>query len=839
MQFPPTTATQHDLPGGLCAILHEDHAAPVVSAQFWIETGSQHEGHLAGSGVSHLLEHMVFKGTQTFPGNELATVVNSAGGHWNAYTSFDRTVYYIDGPSVSLPVFLDVLFDLVYRPALPVNDFETEKDVIRREIDMGEDDPDSVATKLLFQTFFQRDSRRHPVIGHQALFDRVTHGDMTRYHRERYLPSNSFVVVSGDFDARELRDNLEVRATGLPTHPVVEAARSTEPQQLGSRVARRPFAVPTSHTTLAWQTPGLDHPDAPALELLSAVIGGGRSSRLYQTLHEERGLVHHVGSWFWSPPESPGMISVSAEVDLENRDTAESAVLDELAKLSRNGLDGEIEKARRMISAEQFKSLSTASGRASDLASNWHEARHLDFTRLYLQQLQAVTTDDLRRVADRYLREEGLTLTSLDPEHAPAPPARSPAATRSPGEVISHRLSNGLTLVLRADPRVPTIYAQAAFRTGLPAESPATAGINTIHAALLTKGTTRRSATEIAVAVESLGASLRAGAGNNTSIISAFCLRDDLPAILELTEDVLVNPAFREEALERQREVQLADLREAQEDPVKTAFRLMRARLFGDRHYGLPRLGTADSLGGLDRDALGAHHRRFFHAGNGVLALFGDLDPAEAIASCEERLAGLPAGEAVPEADCAAEGTGEVEARLDKQQAVLAIGFPGATVDSPDVPALEMLHDYCANMAGPLFMRIREELGLAYFVNATQFHGQGTGLFAFYLGTSAAQVELARRELLIEIERLAMGGIPEEFFEATRTSVLSADALEGQSNRTMAQTCALDTLFGLGPHHHLDAAKRIRALTPGEVRETAAKYFGRREPVIATVLPAD
>ncbi|NNM28208.1 MAG: insulinase family protein, partial [Akkermansiaceae bacterium] len=181
----------------------------------------------------------------------------------------------------------------------------------------------------------------------------------------------------------------------------------------------------------------------------------------------------------------------------------------------------------------------------------------------------------------------------------------------------------------------------------------------------------------------------------------------------------------------------------------------------------------------------------------------------------------------------------EVEARLDKQQAVLAIGFPGATVDSPDVPALEMLHDYCANMAGPLFMRIREELGLAYFVNATQFHGQGTGLFAFYLGTSAAQVELARRELLIEIERLAMGGIPEEFFEATRTSVLSADALEGQSNRTMAQTCALDTLFGLGPHHHLDAAKRIRALTPGEVRETAAKYFGRREPVIATVLPAD
>ena len=836
MEFPPTTATHHTLPNGLTAILEEDHAAPVLSAQFWIETGSQHEGAFAGSGLSHLLEHMVFKGTKSFPGADLATMVNSAGGQWNAYTSFDRTVYYIDGPAAALETFLHVLFELVFLPNFPREDFETERDVIRREIDMGKDDPDSAASHLLFRTFFQRDARRHPVIGHLELFNALTHGDMTDYHRRRYLPSNSFFALSGDFEREPVLATLSAYCADLPAHPLASADGLSEPRQLGRRESRREFAIPVSKITLAWQTPGLDHPDAPVLELLSGILGGGRSSHLYRRLHEEAGLAHHIGTWAWSPADGPGMFSVSAEVDRSKRDHLESAILTEIDSALRGDLQADLEKARRQVFAQQFKTLTTASGRATDLASNWHEARNLDFTRDYLDLLDAVTVDDLVRVARHYLREDGLTITSLDPEES-TPSVAVKRNGHAPGEITTRELSNGLTLVLRPDPRVPTVQFQAVFQAGRLAETPANCGINALHSSLLTKGTAARSAGDFAGAVESLGASLRASAGNNTSLLSAFYLKPDEETVLALAAEALTSPAFRAANLDQEREVQRADLREALEDPLKTAFRLLRAKLFGPQHYGLPRLGTEESLAGITPESLRAHHEEFVARANGVLAIFGDIDPDEVAARCEDLFAGLPEGRRAAAVAAAPLDSGEVSASLDKEQAVVAIGFPGATVDSHDVPALELIHDYCANMAGPLFTRLREELGLAYYVSATQFHGVGTGLFAFYIGTSPDQADFARRELEDQIALLAEHGVPAAPLEHAKTSVLASDAMENQSNHAMAQMCALNTLFGLGPRHHEEHAKRIRALTVEDVQETAQRYFGTVRPVVSMVLP--
>ena len=837
MQFPATDASLHTISNGLTVIMQVDQTAPVVSAQCWVATGSQHEEHFSGSGLSHLLEHMVFKGTDSFPGAELATRVNSAGGQWNAYTSLDRTVYYIDGPSTSCDTFVHILFELAFLPSFPEEDFETEREVIRREIDMGRDDPDSAASQLLFRTFFQHDPRRHPVIGHRRLFDALSYEDMMNYHRRRYLPSNSIFVLSGDFDRTAVLANLEQMSERLPGRALSRVNGLQEPRQLGRREARQPFAIPVSKTTLAWQTPGLDHPDAPALELLSGVLGGGRSSYLYRRFHEQEGLAHYIGTWAWSPAGGPGMFSISAEVDHDQRDRLEQAVLAELTPALEGELQPALDRARRQVFASQFKTLATASGRAADLASNWHEARNLDFTRDYLDLLDQVTPNDLVRVAHHYLRPDGLTITSLDPTEAHAP-AHVTRPGKAPGEITTRTLDNGLTLVLRPDPRVPTVHFQGVFRTGRLAETPGNCGINPLHASLLTRGTTDHPGGEFARAVDSLGATVRASAGNNTSIVSSFCLQPDLAAVLGLSGEALSAPAFQEDTLAREREIQRTDLREAMEDPLRTAFRLLRSTLFGDRHYGLPRLGTEESLEKLDRQALLDHHHRFMTRQNGVLAVFGDIDPDATVDLCEGIFASLPEGSASEAASGTGQETnsGEVSRRLAKEQAVIAIGYPGAHITSEDIPALELIHEYCANMAGPLFTRLREELGLAYYVNATQFHGLGAGLFSFYVGTAPDQADVARRELLAQIEILTQEGIPENPLAHAKTSVLASDALENQSNHSMAQICALNTLFGLGPLHHLEHAERVKSLTGEEILATARRYFGR-DPVIATVSP--
>mgnify|MGYP005621872297 FL=1 len=186
MNFPATTARLHTLQPEFDTILDPIDDSPVISAQIWVETGSQHESALAGSGISHLLEHMVFKGTDRFTGEALSQEVQAAGGQWNAYTSFDRTVYYIDGPAKSLELFLSALIEMVFRPTFPEDEYEREKDVIRREIAMGLDDPDSVSSQLLFRTAYQKDHRRHPVIGHLDLFNAISYEQMKTYHAARY-----------------------------------------------------------------------------------------------------------------------------------------------------------------------------------------------------------------------------------------------------------------------------------------------------------------------------------------------------------------------------------------------------------------------------------------------------------------------------------------------------------------------------------------------------------------------------------------------------------------------------------------------------------------------------
>jgi zinc protease len=834
MEYPVTTATVETFSHGLTLILDPDPTAPVVSVQIWVATGSMHEDSHLGSGISHFLEHMVFKGTRDDDADTLADTVQAAGGHWNAYTSFDRTVYYIDGPSTSLPVFLKTLTGLVFYPTLPESEFEKEKDVIRREIDMGLDDPDNAASRLLFSTVFTLDPRRHPVIGHRHLFDTIRYEDLTGYHRARYTPDRCFVVISGDFDpeeARRMTGELTAEClTGGGREPLVVI----DPPQLGPRRARETFAVPTSRISIAWKTPALDHPDAPAYDVLAGMLGRGRSSRLHRVLREEKELALEISAFSWTGPGREGLLAASADADPAKRDALIDAILVEVASVVTSDLEDDLAKAKRQIAASQFRSLTTASGRAADLASNWHEARDLDFTRRYLAAIQAVTVADIRRVAAA-LTEQRLTLTILDPLDAPAP-VHIAKSSRTREEIQVHTLPNGLVLALMPDHRVPLVHLQAAVRGGLSSETAEMNGLNQLLASTLSKGTLTRTAQEIAITLESLGASISANTGNNAVLIQAAGLAPDIASIADVFAEVILSPALPSDAIGREKASQLASLEEALQDPLHTAFRELRHAIFTGTGYGLDALGSIDSLRVLDRLELSAHHSQHFSASNMTLAIAGDFDPPEVLKLLTDKFSKLPQGArwAAPATQVA--GSFDIIHHLPKKQAVLTIGYPGTTVSSPDRHALAMIQEYSSDMAGPLFTRIREELGLAYQVGATQFLGYDSGLFTFYVATSPEQVGLARHELLEEIRKIASEGIPEEALDRVRSTVLSGLAIQQQSPSSIARHVALDLLFGHPAEQHRQLAAAYQALTFEEVKDVAARVFSV-PPALVTVMP--
>ena len=403
IELPELPVEKFTLANGLTVIMREDHSSPVVSLQAWCQTGSIHEGEFLGAGLSHILEHMLFKGTEQRHSDDIARDVSAMGGQINAYTSFDRTVYYIDCPAESSDGCLEVLMDVVGRATIPGEEFAREQEVIRREFSMGRDDPERVASQEMFATCFQVHPYGVPVIGYLENFNEVDRSNVVSYYQERYAPNNMFLVIVGDFDAGVLSEKITSFFGDFPRRSVAPVFVPEEPEQLGRRDTFVEFSTPISKLWLAWKIPGITHPDMAALDVLAVIIGEGRSSRLYRAVREDLGAVYRIDAFSYTPA-SAGLFAIGANLDAEKRTEAEKGIIDQVNKLKDDGVSAdEIEKARHMALVAQLDSLITMEDQASDLGSNWTVARSLSFTREYLRRVSEVDETTVVEVARRYL----------------------------------------------------------------------------------------------------------------------------------------------------------------------------------------------------------------------------------------------------------------------------------------------------------------------------------------------------------------------------------------------------------------------------------------------------
>ena len=836
LTFPAVTASTSTLPNGLGIIVQEDRSAPVASVQVWVETGSIHEDRLLGAGMSHMLEHMLFKGTATRGASEFAQRIQDAGGYINAYTSFDRTVYWIDIPAKGVPVALDLLADAVMNSTLPPDEFVKEQEVIRREFAMGNDDPDRVCSQTLFATAFREHPYQHPIIGHLEVFNALSRDDVMAYYKARYVPNNMFFVVVGDVDETAVRSQLAGVFTKYPRKALPSVFIPPEPEQLGRRDAHIEFPTELTRLNLAWHVPSAAHPDIPALDVAAMVLGGGRSSRLYKKLREELALVHSADAWCYAPGQC-GIFGVDAVLDPGKRAAVETEILRLIAELRDGGVtERELAKARKASLSQQLQSVTTMRGRASDLGGNWLLTRNLDFSRDYLDAVQRVTADDLRRVLATHLTARNLTAVSLNPEGSLAKTS-APPAVRTASEIQKFELSNGLRLLVREDPRLPLVSLNASFKAGLLAETAADNGLTRLLSKVLLKGTKTRTAEQLADEIEELGGSLGSDAGNNSLSVSARVMRPDFRAGLGLLADVLLHAALPEKAIAREKDAQLAAIKAEDEEMTVLARHLLRKNLFGAHPYGLRGSGTPASVARLTRDDLLAFRDRHLVARNGVIAVFGDVRAEEVRELVEEALASLPPGApaftAVPEPPALA-ASREVERIEEKEQAVLMVGFPGIDIFSPDSAALDLLDEACSDLGSRLFLRIREEMGLAYFVGSSHMAGLARGMFTFYLGTAPEKIADVKAALHEEIAKLARDGLTAAEVARAREKSLGQMEIRHQSNGAFAFQSALSELYGLGHNYHLQQRRELEALTVAQVAAAARRYFA--QPAITAIV---
>lgn len=840
LTFPANSARKWVLPNGLTVIVQEDRSAPVASVQAWCATGSVDEDAQLGAGMSHILEHMLFKGTKTRPANAIAQAVQDVGGYINAYTSFDRTVFWIDVPKAGVFAALDVLADAMMNSTLPADEYAKEQEVIRREFAMGFDDPDRVAGQLLFATAYQRHPYRLPVIGLLDVFDQLTQAEVMNYYKARYVPNNLTFVVVGDVEARAVQEEIARLFQPYPAKALRPVFIPAEPPQLGPREAHQEFHTELTRLSLAWHIPEVTHPDVPALDLLSTILGDGRSSRLYQRMREKAGLAFGVSAFSYTPG-APGIFGIDATTEPEKRIAAQELALQIIEEIKADGVNGaELAKAKKISLSHHLGSLTTMRGQASDLGSNWLLTRNLNFTRDYLEAAQRVTPDDIRRVAATYLTTNNLTIVSLNPQGALAgtKEAGAPAAA---GSIQKFELSNGLRLLVREDARLPLISMTALFRGGVLAETPANNGITQLMAKVLLKGTATRSAEQIADTIEAVGGHLASEGGNNSFNITLEVTEPDLRTAGELLADVMLNATFPEPAIAREKEVLLAALKDEEEHLTAVARNILREALFANHPYALRAKGNAEAIERLTREDLVAFRDRLLAGKNGVLVVFGKVKAGEVRGLFEELLSTLPAGElalADIKASAPLRKEIEVESMRDKAQGVLMVGYRGAEMTNRDRYALDLLDEASSDLGSRFFIRIREQMGLAYYVGSQQMVGLVPGMFAFYLGTDPQKLVPVRTALLDEIRKLATEGLSETELARAKKKLLGQQQITNQSNEQFGYVAGLDELYGLGFDHHERLEKEIEAVTMADVKRVAAKYFLEQPCVIATVRPA-
>lgn len=861
-------ASRFRLPNGLTVVLEETHVAPVVAFQLWVKVGSADEGP-DEVGLAHLHEHMLFKGTARRGPGEIARSVEAHGGEINAWTSFDQTVYHVVMASRFAREGLDVLADAIRHSAFDPEELAREIEVVCEEIKRGQDMPSRRASRALFGAAFPTHPYGRPVIGFETNVRAHTRERVLAFYQRHYTPPNIVLSAVGDVTEAQLRvwaSELLGGDWGRPALP--RPTRPAERPFEGVRVALSPDEVKESWLHLAFQGPGVDHPDAPALDVLAMLVGQGDASRLSLEVKRKRGLVKDVSAWAWTPKE-PGLFAASMVVSKDTVEAAFEATARVLATMTAAEVEpDELATVKALIEADAIYQRETVQGVARKLGSYESTMGGIEYEAKYYEAIAEVTPAKVREVAQRYLTFDRASVTGLLPtgaafteaaarevlarvarerpeplpprNTAPSKPLRTTGGARSrqPGLTVA-TLPSGATLLVSEERGVPLFSLRASLLGGLRYETPEDNGLTLLLARTMTRGTATMEAEQISHLVDSLAGSLSAMGGRSSMSVRAEFLSKHFERGFELFAEVLNRPAFPEQEVAREKKLQLQEIAAREDRPSAVAFELFAKTLFTKHPYRLSQVGEVASVEALTPERLGAFHARYFDPSRLTLAVVGDVDTKEVVEAATRAFGQSRASAAPPEVpvEPPIEGPRRANKTLARAQSQLVLGFPGARVTDSWRRPLEVLSTLLSGQSGRLFLELRDKRSMAYSVSSSSLEGVDPGYFALYMATSPEKVDAALAGMREELDKLKQARVSDEELLRARRYLVGTQQIGLQRNGARAATMALDTCYGLGPQKYLRYAEEIEAVTAEDVLEVARRVLDFDKETLVVVGP--
>lgn len=865
------------LENGLGLLMVEEHSLPIVCSTLWYRVGARDEP--AGlTGISHFLEHMMFKGSRHFPKGVIDEISLRLGGNNNAFTSYDYTGYYFTFASDRWEIALDIEADRMQQLLLQTEEFEAEKQVVLEELKMGDDNPWEFLRKNVTALAFQRHPYRNPIIGWKEDLQAITPADLTAYHRKYYQPANSFLVITGDIEAAAVRELVREKFGGIQGLPVPPAVVAAEAAPEGRILFQSSKPAHVSRLMVAFHGPSIRQREIYAANVLRYILAEGKTSRLYHRLVEADKVVSSFSIYF-EDMKDPSLFMMAAELkEGTGFDLVEKVLFEEIEKIRDSGVTAEeMSRAIRQLEADTIFEEEDISSLAINLGM-YECIDSCQFHENFMENIRAVTSADVLAAARSFLEiphavigrlqaekgaemifpddEEPVEMPELLNRYQPSPAAspRRPtvqchAPARDPGvnlPVQMDRLANGLTVLLCPQTRIPAVTLGAVVLAGSREDPPGQEGLAYMLGNLLDEGTSRRGHEEIAGFIDQVGGTMETYGSREACGVNAKLLAENFWEGLDLLQELIYDSVFPEDRIEHLRSQILTRIASLEDRPDYLGSREFSRIIYEGTPLSNPAHGYRDTVERLNRDQLRAFYRDCFHPANTVLVLSGDFDAPAALDHVRQTWNGPPGRPPLARQPFSlTRQTGRVEKRLtvkDKEQHHIYLGHLGIRRNNPDYYRLLVLDVILGG--GPGFTsripkRLRDEMGLAYHTYASicATAGFDDGRFTAYIGTSPEHREVAIEAMLEEIRRIQAEPVSTDELSAAKDYLTGSFVFKFETMSQVSAFMLAAWLHDLGFDYPERFPALIREITAADVQAVARQYLDPENYTLVEVGP--
>lgn len=828
-------ANIYNLDNGQTVIIKEVRSNPIVTVDTWIKTGSINEND-KNNGVSHFLEHLFFKGSTNHAPGEFDKILETKGALTNAATSKDFTHYYVTIPSKYFELALNLHADMLLHPLVPRKELEKERKVVMEEISKDETSPNTVVYENLVSMLYTNHPYKRKVLGTREIIGTIPREEILDYYNKFYFPSNMVTVIVGDVDSARALELVKKDFNG--NMKKAEKCNFT-PEKPLTKQMRKVVNLPaqSGYMLIGFRGVKITNTDSYALDVLSTILGDGRSSVFYRNIRDQKQLAYSISAANTGFKDD-GIFYVSANFIPEKFEKLENAIFEEIANIQKNGVTQEqLNLAKNVIERDTYYERESISNIAQGIGYTMVTAGDLKYYKNYVDNIKKVTADDVKRAAIKYLGVNKAAISVVLPEENKEVKVSAKKAVPVEAKLVSqdaqtqkYELANGADLLITPND-INEIIAISIFAKGgtFLDKIPGTANLT---ADVMMKGTRNYSSTELGQVLEDNGIKIAPGVKSDAFMINVLTTKPQYDKTIELLNEVINYATFDDYEIEKVKNDKLNAIKRNRDIPLQLALEEYKTMIFENSPYSYTTKVIEKSLPKIGHEELVNYYNKIFEPQNIVISVNGDVKKDKVIKDFTNIFNGAKGAEfnytahsnLIPRIIAPKTIVKKVP---DTKTDWIFLAWQAAGIENQkDYAALQVIDALLGSgMSSRLFKNIRDQEGLAYQLGSGYAPNILRGAFVVYIGTNPENLESAQKKLKDEVFRLKKEFVGGKELKEAKDKLIGNYILSQETNLDKASNAGWFETSGRGYKFKDEYEKLINNVSESDIIEVANKYF--------------